>query len=194
MDFNSAYTDTMAPGNPPTYTISKTASNSTRVGSINPWFGFTDNAAVFTAPVGDANHPQLPSASRSVFPQAHCAAVTKKIYQTYCDLYDEVKLDQMQVTLSILDPLGSATFPSMSIATGWDRKAALNETVETYDWIQNRVPGSNDVTAYPPATAARNYDLLISTNYPRSYDALVAGPAASESTASTTLLQRFSAT
>lgn len=183
MDFNSEYTDTMAPGNPPTYTITKTASNTTRVGSINPWFGLVDSAGFFNNPTGGATHPALPGASRSVFPQGHCAAVSKKIYQTYCDLYDEVKLDQMQVTLSILDPLGSATFPSMSIATGWDRKASLAETVETYDWIQARVPGSNDTTTYPPATAARNYKLIISREFPPSYDALVAGPAASESTA-----------
>ena len=89
----------------------------------------------------------------------------------------------MQVTLSILDPLGSATFPSMSIATGWDRKAAINEAIETTDWINNRVPAFNDTTVYPPAAAATNYNLKISSSYPESYDALVSGPAASESTA-----------
>lgn len=184
MAFNSNYTDTFTPGNPATYSISKTASNTTRVGSISPWLSLNDNSPYFTNNAGaSAAHPSLPSTSRAIFPQAHCGAVGKKIYQTYCDLYDEVKLDQMQVTLSILDPLGSATFPSMSIATGWDRKAALNETLETEDWMEERVPGYNNTAAYPPTAAQTNYNLLISNSYPRSYDALVSGPAAAESTA-----------
>lgn len=183
MDFNSNYTNTFTPGNPSTYVISKTASNSTRVGSINPWFGVGDSAIFWNNPSGDAGHPALPGVTRATFPQAHCAAVKKKIYQTYCDLYDEVKLDQMQVTLSILDPLGNATFPSMSIATGWDRKASFAETIETDDWCENKVPASNNAATYPAAAQQQLYRLKLSNDYPDSYDALVSGPAASESTA-----------
>ena len=183
MAFNSDYTNSWTPGSPGTYTVAKTASNTTRVGSISPWIYLSDNSSSFTTVQGDANHPQLPSTSRSIFPNAHCPAVAKKIYQTYCELYDEVKLDQMQVTLSILDPLGNATFPSMSIATGWDRKAAYNEVLETYDYKANIAPAINNTAYYPAPAAAANYPLIVSNNYPSSYDALVSGPAASESTA-----------
>lgn len=184
MAFNSNYTNTFTPGTPGTYVVAKAAGNTTRVGSICPWLYLSDTSVEFTTPgSGEVGHPNLPSASRAVFPQAHCPAVAKKIYQTYCDLYDEVKLDQMQVTLSILDPLGSATFPSMSIATGWDRKACYNEVMETYDWRAARVPAINNAAAYPATQAAHTYPLIISRDYPASYDALVSGPAASEATA-----------
>ena len=55
-----------------------------------------------------------------------CSALNSPLYRTYCALYDSVKCIGMRVSMSVTDPIGTVTVPSVQILTAWDRSRAHN--------------------------------------------------------------------
>lgn len=49
-------------------------------------------------------------------------ALHSDLYRLYCDLYDEVKCNAMKIKFNIIDTIGDATIPSLTVHTGWDRR------------------------------------------------------------------------
>jgi len=54
-------------------------------------------------------------------------APSSALYQTYCNLYEEVKCIGMKVSISVTDPVGNSTVPSLQFYTNWDRKCGHGE-------------------------------------------------------------------
>jgi len=172
-----------------TTTASWTPSDKTMVGCISPWLGMTTTNEINQQNTIDAaGHPNL-NATQTRIPAGLCPATNQKLYQTYCQLYDEVKLDGMTVSLSVLTPVGTADLPSLSIATGWDRKAGIAEIRPLQNYSTDKAfsnggdLGINNTTKYPVTMVQKNYLMQISHDYMNSYDELIAGPNAVEATA-----------
>lgn len=168
--------------------VSWKSSNTTMVGSITPWFSITQDNQINQG--SGAAHPAI-NATTTRIAACKCAATNQKLYQTYCNLYDEVKLDGMTVALSILTPVGTTDLPSLSVATAWDRRANGAELRPMLDYYLDAMAGKqelaiNNNTLYPPPDAMGqdiDYPMVISTDYINSYAELIAGPNASEATA-----------
>jgi len=169
-------------------TVAWAKGNTTMVGAITPWFSITTDAQLNQ--YSGANHPDI-GATQTRIAAGHCSACEQKIYQTYTQLYDEVKLDGMTVSLSILTPVGTATLPSLSIATGWDRKCSGGEIRPLSGYWQDGLKAGSELsiknnTLYPPPALGGDditYPMLISRDYMASYQDLISGPNAVEATA-----------
>lgn len=167
----------------PAASTSWQASNTTMVGSITPYIGLPFDDLVNR--YGDASHPNL-NATQVRIPCGRAPAVNQKLYQIYTNMYDEVKLDGMTVSLAVLTPVGTTDLPSVSIATSWDRKCGLNEVVALREWQANRGDlAINNASLYPvPASGSTaNYNMVISKDYPNTYAELIGGSSSSEATA-----------
>lgn len=58
------------------------------------------------------------------------ALVTSPLYQTYAALYDEVKINSVSVTLSIMTAVGiGGVVPALKVYSSWDRDASYAEVV-----------------------------------------------------------------
>lgn len=167
----------------PTYTSSWVPNNTTMVGCICPWIGFPYDDIINA--YGDANHPNI-NATQVRIPAGRATAVNQKLYEIYTNMYDEVKLDGMTVSLSVLTPVGTTDLPSISIATSWDRKANGREVAPLFEYKSNWPQlGWNNQSLYPiPAVGSTaSHDMAISVDYPNTYEELIGGSAATESTA-----------
>lgn len=65
------------------------------------------------------------------------SALSSPIYRQFCNLYEEVKCIGGKVNLSVETPIGTATIPSVTIVTAWDRRLGRYEAqgigAPTYD-------------------------------------------------------------
>lgn len=71
------------------------------------------------------------------------------LYRQYCNLYEEVKIIGVKVSLAVVTPVGDVTTPSLQLYTAWDRKRGYDEGA----------PTANDIIAsstYNVATALNN--------------------------------------
>lgn len=66
------------------------------------------------------------------------SALDSPIYRQFCNLYEEVKCIGGKINLSVETPIGTATIPSVTIITAWDRR--LNR--------QEAAAGSSDAPTY----------------------------------------------
>lgn len=90
-------------------------------------------------------HPYMAKASNGTMPSLGLgAAVDTKLYQTYCDMYDQVKLNTMSVDIGLCDVVGAGAgaggFPAVNMYTGWDRCVNNNELISanyTVDKLKN---------------------------------------------------------
>lgn len=167
----------------PAPSTSWAASNTTMVGCINPYMGLPFDDLVNR--YGNAAHPNL-NATQVRLPCGRAPAVNQKLYQIYTNMYDEVKLDGMTVSLAVLTPVGTTDLPSVSIATSWDRKTGINELIALREWQLNRPDiGIDNAALYPipAAGSTANYNMVISKDYPNTYSELIGGSSATEATA-----------
>ena len=65
----------------------------------------------------------------------HDGALHSALYRNYCDLYDEVKCNAMKVKMNIINNIGTAEIPSLTVHTGWDRRKPANYGGPTFDEI-----------------------------------------------------------
>lgn len=170
-------------GAAPVSSTSWVSSNTTMVGCICPFVGFPYDDLINR--YGNAAHPNL-VATQARIPAGRAPAVNQKLYNIYSNMYDEVKLDGMTVSLSILTPVGGADLSSVSVATSWDRKGGIPEVAPLYEYGNNRDDVAiNNVSLYPiPAQGTTaNYNMVISRDYPNTYEELIGGSSATEATA-----------
>lgn len=159
------------------------ASNTTMVGCIFPYMGFQYDNQVNR--YGNDAHPNL-NATQVRIAAGRAAATQQKLYQIYTNMYDEVKLDGMTVSLSVLTPVGTTDLPSLSIATSWDRKVGEPEIAPLLNYSANAANlAINNASLYPvPAQGqTATYNMVISNNYPNTYQELIGGSSATEATA-----------
>lgn len=62
----------------------------------------------------------------------HDGAPHSALYRNYCDLYDEVKCNGMKVKMNIINAIGTAEIPSLTVHTGWDRRKPALYAGPTY--------------------------------------------------------------
>lgn len=74
------------------------------------------------------------------------ALVNSPLFQAYSNLYEEMKLIGMKLTVNVTTPIGSSALPSLQIYTAWDRRHGYNEADPTADNIRNMAT-SNVATA-----------------------------------------------
>lgn len=55
------------------------------------------------------------------------SALNSPLYLQYCQLYDEVKCIGTKASISIGTPIGTATVPSLTIVTAWDRRLSTHD-------------------------------------------------------------------
>lgn len=61
-----------------------------------------------------------------------CPLIQSQLYRTYCQLYDEVKIDWVSYEISILDPIGSGAgnYAAMRMWTAVDRRVTRGDLVD----------------------------------------------------------------
>ena len=60
------------------------------------------------------------------------SALSNGLYQTYCQLYDEVKCIGMKVKINVTSQVGGQDIPSLQIYTAFDRRKGNPEVAPTY--------------------------------------------------------------
>lgn len=55
------------------------------------------------------------------------SALSSPLYQTYCNLYEEVKCVGVKVQACITTPIGGAEIPAVEVVTAWDRRFKYGE-------------------------------------------------------------------
>lgn len=77
------------------------------------------------------------------------SVLSSPLYRTYCNLYEEVKLIGMRVSIAVTSVVGNATLPSLQIFTAWDRRHGVAEAAYTAAEIKA-------ASSYNVATALNN--------------------------------------
>lgn len=89
----------------------------TTTATVSAGYGTTAGAIVYSSPyAGVASEGSL----------AH-----SQLYQTYCSLYEEVKIIGVKVNMAVITPVGDTTTPSLQIYSAWDRKRGDGEAAPT---------------------------------------------------------------
>lgn len=71
------------------------------------------------------------------------------LYQTYCNLYDEVKCIGMKIKINVTSQVGGQDIPSLQIYTAFDRRRGQNDDIPTYNTMKT-------FSTFQVATAVNN--------------------------------------
>lgn len=91
---------------------------------VHDYDSFTQNAGA----VGTSTGVIWPFGPSSV----RVSPLTSGLYQTYCNLYDEVKCIGMKIKINVTSQVGGQDIPSLQIYTAFDRRKGAAEAAPTY--------------------------------------------------------------
>lgn len=97
-------------------------------------------------------HPYMDKMSTATMPSLGLgSAVATKLYQTYAEMYDQVKLNSMSIDIGLCDVVGAGAgaggFPAVNMYTGWDRCVNKTELISS-NYTVNQLKNGSEAQSY----------------------------------------------